>query len=149
MSGGVLSVVQGTLRAQQQVAQQLHQACLECGFFYVRDHGLSDNQCQRVLQDCREWFSLPVSLMLSCGWLPCNAEHPCSLDWCRFVCLAAHPSLYHMGGSAAAVDGPVSVQRRSGPHALAGGRQTADSHRRQLPLPRLPAAGHQRHQRQA
>ena len=55
---------QGILRAQQQVAEQLHKACLECGFFYVQNHGLSEAQCKGVLQDCRSWFSLEVGPVL-------------------------------------------------------------------------------------
>ncbi|KAK9822807.1 hypothetical protein WJX81_000986 [Elliptochloris bilobata] len=48
--------------ARVAVAEQLHRACLETGFFYVRNHGIPESDCENVLQQARQWFALPESV---------------------------------------------------------------------------------------
>lgn len=46
-------------QAAADVAQQLHKACHEVGFFYVANHGVPTQTCQAVLQEAHAWFALP------------------------------------------------------------------------------------------
>ncbi|DBA89756.1 TPA: hypothetical protein ACH3X2_004633 [Trebouxia sp. C0005] len=46
-------------KAVSDVAQQLHKACHEVGFFYVANHGVPAQTCQKVLQEAHAWFALP------------------------------------------------------------------------------------------
>lgn len=41
------------------MGEQLHKACSEVGFFYVRNHGVPDTISSGVLKEARRWFALP------------------------------------------------------------------------------------------
>jgi len=45
--------------ARDACGHQLHEACANVGFFYVRGTGIPDATSQDVLDAARRWFSLP------------------------------------------------------------------------------------------
>ncbi len=47
-------------RAKEQVGQQLHRACRDVGFFYVKNHGMPEDLQRGVLSLARTFFHLPV-----------------------------------------------------------------------------------------
>ena len=97
------------------VAQQLHKACQEVGFFYVScafptspafgrpyclvkrlnvscetiqvaNHGVPGKTCHNVLKEAHAWFALPVpSLMLSCVK---------SMHLCKLLLMLSHMHLF-------------------------------------------------------
>jgi len=44
---------------KKRVADQLHQACRDVGFFYLKGHGIEQTEMEKVLQKAREFFALP------------------------------------------------------------------------------------------
>uniref|UniRef100_A0A383VMR0 Fe2OG dioxygenase domain-containing protein n=1 Tax=Tetradesmus obliquus TaxID=3088 RepID=A0A383VMR0_TETOB len=47
------------------VAQQLHKACREVGFFYIQNHGVPQHVTEGVLQQAHKWFALPAEVKAS------------------------------------------------------------------------------------
>jgi isopenicillin N synthase-like dioxygenase len=43
------------------VGRQLHDACLNVGFFYAQGHGVPSELTDSVMVEARKWFALPVS----------------------------------------------------------------------------------------
>lgn len=41
-------------------AQRIHEACRDCGFFYLTGHGVEPEVMERVLRLTREFFARPV-----------------------------------------------------------------------------------------
>eukprot|EP00877_Chromochloris_zofingiensis_P001591 jgi/Chrzof1/11432/Cz05g36150.t1 len=48
--------------ATARVAQQLHHACKDVGFFYITNHGVPKQVYEGVLMQAREWFALPDTI---------------------------------------------------------------------------------------
>lgn len=48
------------VEARKQVAQQIHHACAEVGFFYITNHGVAPELVEGVLSMAREFFGQPV-----------------------------------------------------------------------------------------
>ncbi|KAK9804233.1 hypothetical protein WJX72_002642 [[Myrmecia] bisecta] len=48
--------------AKAAVAAQLHAACRDVGFFYVKNHGIPAALQQGILQQARAWFDLPEAV---------------------------------------------------------------------------------------
>jgi len=46
--------------ARRAVAAQLREACLDKGFFYIRNHGIADALVQAVFAEAERFFALPV-----------------------------------------------------------------------------------------
>jgi isopenicillin N synthase-like dioxygenase len=46
--------------ARKQVAQQIHRACVEVGFFYITKHGVDPELVEGTLSIAREFFGQPV-----------------------------------------------------------------------------------------
>ena len=47
---------------RQDVARQLHKACVEVGFLYVTNHGVDPRLTTRALEQARAFFALPQVL---------------------------------------------------------------------------------------
>ncbi|CAK9185021.1 unnamed protein product [Ilex paraguariensis] len=62
-------------------ARSIRQACLDCGFFYLMNHGIDDELVQSVFQESRNFFSLPVEEKMNLarkehrGYTPLYAEN--------------------------------------------------------------------------
>ena len=48
--------------AQQKVVQEIYVACQEVGFFYLKNHGISQELIDRLLKESRNFFSLPETV---------------------------------------------------------------------------------------
>lgn len=48
-----------SVAARLAVARQMREACLDKGFFYIRQHGVSERLQRRVFEDARRFFALP------------------------------------------------------------------------------------------
>ncbi|PIN13358.1 Iron/ascorbate family oxidoreductase [Handroanthus impetiginosus] len=61
-------------------AQSIRQACIECGFFYLINHGVEENLLQKVFEGSKEFFSLPLEEKIKLarkdhrGYTPLYAE---------------------------------------------------------------------------
>lgn len=53
--------------AKAAVAQRLHQACTESGFFYIVGHGVDEGLCKRLEELSRRFFALDVAEKLRIG----------------------------------------------------------------------------------
>ena len=47
--------------AGRKLAEQVGLACHEKGFFYVKNHGIDEHECQRYMQALKAFFALPIS----------------------------------------------------------------------------------------
>ena len=56
--GGLLS---NKLTDRQAVGARLHEACLDKGFFYIRNHGIPDDLVAAVFAEAERFFALPAS----------------------------------------------------------------------------------------
>ncbi|KAG8374689.1 hypothetical protein BUALT_Bualt10G0022000 [Buddleja alternifolia] len=45
---------------RRSAVHSIRQACLECGFFYIINHGVDEKLLQKVLQGSKLFFSLPI-----------------------------------------------------------------------------------------
>lgn len=60
--------------------QSIHQACMDCGFFYLINHGVETELLQKVFEENRNFFSLPLEEKLKLprkenrGYTPLYAE---------------------------------------------------------------------------
>lgn len=48
------------LKNEEELIVDLHRACKDCGFFYVINHGISEERFGEILDACRKFFSLPL-----------------------------------------------------------------------------------------
>ncbi|KAF9602696.1 hypothetical protein IFM89_030584 [Coptis chinensis] len=61
-------------------AKSIHQACVECGFFYLVNHGIEDELFTKVFEESKKFFSLPLHEKLKLtrkehrGYTPLYAE---------------------------------------------------------------------------
>ncbi|KAI3453481.1 hypothetical protein Pfo_010144 [Paulownia fortunei] len=62
-------------------AHSIRQACMECGFFYLVNHGVEENLLQKVLEGNKAFFSLPLEEKMKLarkehrGYTPLYAEN--------------------------------------------------------------------------
>lgn len=49
-------------REKYEVGTQLHKACTDVGFFYIKNHDVPDSISKGVLSAAREWFQLPADV---------------------------------------------------------------------------------------
>ncbi|XP_017222578.1 2-oxoglutarate-Fe(II) type oxidoreductase hxnY [Daucus carota subsp. sativus] len=49
-------------------AKSIHQACINYGFFYLINHGVENELIQKVLEESRNFFSLPLEEKLKLPW---------------------------------------------------------------------------------
>ncbi|KAK6947547.1 Non-hem dioxygenase N-terminal domain, partial [Dillenia turbinata] len=62
-------------------AKSIHQACLDCGFFYIVNHGVDLDLMRRMFEESSKFFSLPLDqkMKLACkehlGYTPLYAEN--------------------------------------------------------------------------
>ncbi|XP_022158466.1 2-oxoglutarate-Fe(II) type oxidoreductase-like [Momordica charantia] len=50
------------------MATSIREACLDHGFFYLVNHGVEDELLQRVFDESRKFFSLPVAEKMKLSW---------------------------------------------------------------------------------
>ena len=46
--------------ARSAVAWEIHKACRETGFFYIKNHGVSEALCDNILEMARAYFALSI-----------------------------------------------------------------------------------------
>lgn len=62
-------------------ANSIRQACMDCGFFYLVNHGVDENLCQKVFEANEAFFSLPLEEKMKLarkehrGYTPLYAEN--------------------------------------------------------------------------
>eukprot|EP00854_Cymbomonas_tetramitiformis_P004790 gene4790-5857_t len=54
------SLLDGSLEQRNELILQLREVCHEVGFFYVTNHGLSRELCDRTLEVAGDFFALPM-----------------------------------------------------------------------------------------
>lgn len=57
-----VSFSQGRTTAQQKVVQEIYRACQEVGFFYLTNHGISQELVDQLLSQSQIFFSLPETV---------------------------------------------------------------------------------------
>jgi isopenicillin N synthase-like dioxygenase len=55
-----LLITNSTVSSQQETAEQIHQACRDWGFFYVKNHGVSMKLQEKLLELSRAFFAQPL-----------------------------------------------------------------------------------------
>lgn len=60
--------VSGDGEGQQQVAQEIYQACHTVGFMYLKNHGVAEDLLERVFQQSEQFFSLPLETKQQLAW---------------------------------------------------------------------------------
>jgi isopenicillin N synthase-like dioxygenase len=58
----------GTPAEQQQIAEQIYQACCNVGFLYLVDHGLSKSLIARVFEQSKLFFGRPLDVKQRYEW---------------------------------------------------------------------------------
>ncbi|KAM7273304.1 hypothetical protein ACFE04_027968 [Oxalis oulophora] len=82
MSGAVkLPIIDLASPDRISIANSIHQACTDCGFFYVVNHGIENDLFAKVFDETNKFFSLPLQDKLKLlrhenrGYSPLYAEH--------------------------------------------------------------------------
>ncbi|MBW4508914.1 MAG: isopenicillin N synthase family oxygenase [Scytonematopsis contorta HA4267-MV1] len=52
----------GNYDSQLKVAQEIARACCEVGFFYLKNHGVSQDILQKAFAQCKNFFALPLQI---------------------------------------------------------------------------------------
>lgn len=60
--------VVGDVGKQQQVAQELYNACHELGFVYIKNHGVSQVLIEQVFLQSKRFFDLPLKVKHQLAW---------------------------------------------------------------------------------
>ncbi|XP_022923378.1 2-oxoglutarate-Fe(II) type oxidoreductase-like isoform X1 [Cucurbita moschata] len=55
-----LPIIDLSSQDRASVALSIHEACLDYGFFYLINHGVEDELLERVFDESRKFFSLPI-----------------------------------------------------------------------------------------
>lgn len=48
------------LEARKQIAREIHDACSTCGFFYLKNHGLSEDLLEETFHVIKRFFALDI-----------------------------------------------------------------------------------------
>ncbi|CAD7700651.1 unnamed protein product [Ostreobium quekettii] len=59
---GPLVAENSDLAERQAVGAQLHIACRDVGFFYIKNHGIPESTYGKVLTEAQRWFNLPENI---------------------------------------------------------------------------------------
>jgi isopenicillin N synthase-like dioxygenase len=86
------SFLSGNKNTQHKVVQEIYLACQEVGFFYLKNHGISQELVDRLLSQSQSFFSLPETVknrvlrspQTNCGYVgfqkeKLNPQHPWDL----------------------------------------------------------------------
>lgn len=74
----------GDERSKRAIAQQIHQACRDVGFLYLRHHGFATELVDRLFAQARVFFDLPLEVKnqipwttpeCNCGYIPMQTQH--------------------------------------------------------------------------
>ncbi|KAL1194641.1 Jasmonate-induced oxygenase 1 [Cardamine amara subsp. amara] len=69
--GTFLPIIDLSLPEKTSTAKLIRRACLEHGFFYVKNHGISEELMERVFKESKAFFNLPLEERLTImGLLP-------------------------------------------------------------------------------
>ncbi|MBC7970509.1 MAG: isopenicillin N synthase family oxygenase [Verrucomicrobia bacterium] len=60
--------ISGDAEAQQQVAQEIYQACHTAGFMYLKNHGIAADVLEQVFQQSQRFFALPLETKQQLAW---------------------------------------------------------------------------------
>ncbi|KAI6107666.1 hypothetical protein EDD16DRAFT_1694922 [Pisolithus croceorrhizus] len=55
-----MSLVETAVSERAALARQIRDACMNVGFFYIKNHGIPDENIDRILSAMKAFFSLPV-----------------------------------------------------------------------------------------
>jgi len=74
-------LIAGAVGAVDEVAEQIHRACTEIGFFFVVNHGMDASVVARTFDASQRFFSLPLEEKIKvrmnrhqCGYMPPDVE---------------------------------------------------------------------------
>lgn len=65
-----------SLDARKRVAQALHAACIDTGFFYLVNHGISQAEIELAHDWGRVFFALPREVKAACNYTPVGGKNP-------------------------------------------------------------------------
>ncbi|PYH98448.1 Clavaminate synthase-like protein [Aspergillus ellipticus CBS 707.79] len=77
------------LKERQQLAKEIHKACTQVGFFYIKNHGISEELTTGLHNAAQQFFSLPADRKREVyigkskkyrGFIPLNSEQPTGTD---------------------------------------------------------------------
>ena len=66
----------GSLDERKRVARALHDTCIDTGFFYLANHGISQAEIELAHDWGRIFFELPREVKAACNYTPVGGKNP-------------------------------------------------------------------------
>jgi isopenicillin N synthase-like dioxygenase len=66
----------GSLEERKRVARALHDTCIDTGFFYLANHGISESEITLAHDWGRLFFALPREVKSACNFTPVGGKNP-------------------------------------------------------------------------
>ncbi|HEX4192713.1 MAG TPA: 2-oxoglutarate and iron-dependent oxygenase domain-containing protein, partial [Stellaceae bacterium] len=66
----------GSLEERKRVARALHDTCIDTGFFYLANHGISEAELELAHHWGRLFFELPHEVKAACNYTPVGGKNP-------------------------------------------------------------------------
>ena len=80
------------LAARQQLARDIRDACINVGFFYVKNHGIPEEDILGAIEAGKTFFALPEETKLKvCVWVSCVVHNRLTLNTSKYD-VNLHPS---------------------------------------------------------